>query len=390
MSKPIPAIVQSEHDGIFAAVRAAFSAYRECEVQVEKATKRQADAERIAGNARAAAQTARLDLGKRLLEAHTAMKVKQGDRSGRWAAFLTAEGIAEENARRWMAEVGSYDATSPNREVGGSGRADPGARTAGESPTIETPRKPLGLLADMQLLLGRWEDVLSTDEIGVVDTIITDPPYGERVHEESIADTSRFDGSSAKNCGPAGHYDYWNRDDVQEFVRAWSERCRGWMVCLTSHDLIPAWESAYKEVGRYHFAPLPCVMRGMTVRLVGDGPSNWTVYAMVARPRTSEFAKWGTLDGAHCGPRANPTTDGGSEASAGRGKPRWLLDALVGQYSRPNDLVCDPLAGYGGTLVSALLQRRRAIGAEMDEAAVTEAFKRANALNEEPITESAA
>ena len=90
---------------------------------------------------------------------------------------------------------------------------------------------------------------------------------------------------------------------------------------------------------------------------------------MVARPSTKAYATWGTLDGAYVVPR-------GSEAGQGRGKPPWLINALIRDYTRPGDLVCDPLAGWGSTLAAATSLGRRAIGAEMDRDAFNEATRR--------------
>lgn len=217
-----------------------------------------------------------------------------------------------------------------------------------------------------ELRYGRWQDALGGNE---VDAIICDPPYGARTHAPSVGEGCRYDGVSVANIGPAGHYDGWGAQDVHGFVASWSPRCRGWMVALTSHDLVPHWEEAHREAGRYCFAPVPCVMRGMSVRLAGDGPSSWTVYAIVSRPREVEFSRWGTLDGAYHGPR-------GSESGGGRGKPDWLMQALVRDYTRPGDLVCDPFAGWGSTLAAAVALGRRAIGSEMDADAFTEAKRR--------------
>jgi hypothetical protein len=47
-------------------------------------------------------------------------------------------------------------------------------------------------------------------------------------------------------------------------------------------------------------------------------------------------------------------------------KPEDLMRAIVRDYSEPGDLICDPFAGSGTTLVSALMEGRRAVGAEMD------------------------
>ena len=220
-------------------------------------------------------------------------------------------------------------------------------------------------MSSIDLRLGRWQDALA----GVTcDALICDPPYGARTHENSRRlGNERADGSSLDDIGP--QYSAWSPADVAEFVTSWSPRCNGWMVTMTSHDLISAWEHAHLAVGRYCFAPVPLVMRGMSVRLCGDGPSSWTVYAVVARPRSRAFATWGTLDGAYIGAPSR-------EAGGGRGKPAWLLDALVRDYSRPGDLVCDPFAGWGSTLSAAVANGRRAIGSEMNADAHAEAMRR--------------
>ena len=223
-----------------------------------------------------------------------------------------------------------------------------------------------------ELRLGRWQDALA----GVTcDAIVTDPPYGARTHENTRSlGNERADGYAMENLGPG--YTAWTSADIDEFVQSWSPRCRGWIVTLTSHDLIPAWQAAHEAVGRYCFAPVPCVIRGMSVRLCGDGPSSWTVYAVVARPATQEFARWGTLDGAYVGGNGSHGRGGGTDRGGGRGKPSWLEHALVRDYSRPGDVVVDPMAGFGGALAAAVSLGRTAIGAEMDAAAFLEAKRR--------------
>lgn len=211
------------------------------------------------------------------------------------------------------------------------------------------------------LRLGRWEDVLADV---TCDAVITDPPYGKRTHEGAA-----HEGGYSREALQEISYTAWDERDVRAFVESWSPRCRGWMLALTSHDLVPAWESAYNDSGRYAFAPVPCVITGMTVRLTGDGPSSWCVYAMAARPKTKEAAAWGTLPGAYVVPRHQ-------ESGNGRGKPPYLMNALIRDYSRAEDLVCDPCAGYGSTLAAALANGRRAIGSEVDPAVHAEASNR--------------
>lgn len=371
--KPVPAIIESEHAPAFAAVRAAFSAYREAEVQAEKAEKR-------AESARGAREMRKRELALALVEVRKLIP-ERGPKAKAWGEFCEQEGISQSWAWKLMEWVGyrsggsepGFHSSAANRNETSDLPDAPHPAEAGELTTgvvPPSPRKPLGLLSDMQLLVGRWQDVLSPDEIGMVDTIITDPPFSERTHKST---PTRNDGSEADGLKP--NYPPWGQDDVEAFVDAWSPRCRGWMVCLCDHTMIPWYEDAYARNGRFVFAPVPCIIRGMSVRTRGDGPSSEVVYAMVARPRTAESASWGTVQGYHFGAKE-------PGAKHGRGKPRWLLDELVRDYSRENDLVCDPLAGYGVTLVSAILQRRRAIGAEMDAAAVEEGFRRVQLINE--------
>jgi len=41
------------------------------------------------------------------------------------------------------------------------------------------------------------------------------------------------------------------------------------------------------------------------------------------------------------------------------------MRAIIRDYTRPGDLVCDPCAGAGTTLLAARMEGRRSIGAEM-------------------------
>lgn len=217
----------------------------------------------------------------------------------------------------------------------------------------------------IDLRCGDWREVLADVEC---DALITDPPYGKKIHDGhqrvlvgSGSERKVLDGCDRQLLA----YDHWSASDVAEFVESWSPRVRGWFVALTSHDLIGAWQASLEACGRYVFHPIPCVIRGMTVRLCGDGPSSWAVYAIVARPKNLKYSKWGTLPGAYTG----GTERGGQSDNASQitgGKPLWLMCDLVDHYSRKGDLVCDPCAGAGTTLRAAEMLERRAVGAEVD------------------------
>lgn len=217
-----------------------------------------------------------------------------------------------------------------------------------------------------ELRCGRWQDVLA--DVEMVDAVITDPPYGLATHDACavgvVGSEATADGADRR----AISYAHWSSVDVGGFVAAWSPRCRGWFVALTSHDLVPAYRDALERAGRYVFAPLPFVSRGSRVRLAGDGPSSWTCWIVVARPRSGEFPRWGTLPGAYIHPPEDMLVVGG--------KPMSLMRDLVRDYSRPGDLICDPCAGGATTLRAAQLEGRRSIGAEMDPETYAKAMDR--------------
>jgi hypothetical protein len=146
---------------------------------------------------------------------------------------------------------------------------------------------------------------------------------------------------------------------VLGFVNTMAPLVRGWMVSITDDELFPVWKASHSGVSKlYAFAPLPLVERGGNCRIHGDGPSSITTWVSVARPRKEPYSKWGTLPGEYSGPRELKPVVGG--------KPVWAMRAFVRDYSRPGDLVCDPCAGGGTTLVAALEEGRRAIGCEPD------------------------
>lgn len=219
---------------------------------------------------------------------------------------------------------------------------------------------------------GRWQDVLEGVEC---DTLIGDPPFGKRTHVGHDHANTPAKGQFERPIGFA----HWTEDHVFEFVRSWSPRTRGWIVQHTSHDLIPAWEQALAEQGRYAFAPLVYLDEGKAPRTVGDGPASWWNPIMVARPRTGGWLKdWRrkrkaldlscSLPGSYRRSKGDVVHTSAQGKRVG-GKPLGVTRAIVRDYSFAGDLVCDPTAGHGTTLLAALYEGRRALGSEVDSEA---------------------
>jgi len=135
---------------------------------------------------------------------------------------------------------------------------------------------------------------------------------------------------------------------------------------MSDHVLAPHYRDFAERRGLRTFAPVPCVIPGMTVRLAGDGPSSWAIYLNVARP--TALYRWGTLPGAYISKKSTSGYIGSKSID--------LMRAVVRDYSRAGDLVCDPCAGFATTGVAAINEGRAFIGSEIDEKAFDVACKR--------------
>lgn len=214
-------------------------------------------------------------------------------------------------------------------------------------------RSPCGAV---ELRCGRWQDVLA--DVEGVDAVITDTPYSERTHAGALDATTLDKGVTG--------YAHWTGDDARAFIACWSPRCTGWL-CVHNDDVLgPEIITAMSGAGRYAFRALPVLQQ--QPRVTGDGPAQHGHYLHVARPRKRRFLSWGSLPGWYKAKRDGSIVRGG--------KPLALMRAIVRDYSRPGDLVCDPCAGGATTLLAAAMEGRRAIGAEMDPPTFDLAVKR--------------
>lgn len=205
------------------------------------------------------------------------------------------------------------------------------------------------------------------------DHAILDPPFSARTHAGQQhgrrsgpdGDDTNPDWTSEAGLG----YEHLTEPDVVRLCHLLHAAADGWIVAMTDHVLFPTWERALKDLGRYVFAPVPVVIPGMNVRLAGDGPSNWTIWLVVARPRG---LKDGTKPGAYLRPIVDARTTGRVKGS----KPYGLMDQIVRDYSRLGDVICDPFLGSGTTGVAAVRNHREFIGFETNPATFALAAER--------------
>lgn len=185
---------------------------------------------------------------------------------------------------------------------------------------------------------------------GSVDHVVCDPPYSARTHHGQATD--RADGVADLRL----NYGHLMPEQVVQIAAQLRRVARGWVLVMTDHSLFPHWEAALPG---YTFAPIPIVMKGMTVRLLGDGPSSWTCWLVVNRPT-------GFIDGTK--PRAYVGMAGVRRDNIVPGsKPRWLMEQILRDYTKPDELICDPYSGGGTTGLSAVKMGRRFLGWEQKE-----------------------
>lgn len=208
-----------------------------------------------------------------------------------------------------------------------------------------------GLHGTATLYLGDCLEILPTLE--GVDAVITDPPFSARTHNGHD--------NGIKSANRKGHefrnvltYSAWTVVEVRAICQALPPK--GWACFITDHTLARDWERELNEVGRYVFAPVPCVTPGRTVRVTGDGPSSWTDWLIPSR--TKAEIKWGTLRGFYEGRRGQIEHMGG--------KPVGMMGDIVRDYSRDGDTVLDFCMGACTTGIACLRTGRNFIGIEID------------------------
>jgi site-specific DNA-methyltransferase (adenine-specific) len=204
----------------------------------------------------------------------------------------------------------------------------------------------------IDLRLGRWQDVLADVEC---DALICDPPYSERTHS---GQRSQESGVGRGDPGQSSvEYAHLTESDVVELIQSWTPRCKRWFV-MFGDDVTTRWaKEALDAAGWYAFHPIPWVKPDASPRICGDGPSSQSESIAIGRPRRRMYSpelrfRPGFYD--------TGMARGGFVGS----KPINLIRALVRDYSEPGDLVADCFAGTGTTLLAAITEGRRAVGAE--------------------------
>jgi site-specific DNA-methyltransferase (adenine-specific) len=186
------------------------------------------------------------------------------------------------------------------------------------------------------------------------DVVITDPPYSERTHKNAKSNYEKGYGNSRIN------FDSFTEEDLFEAYDEMARLTKGWIISNIDYN------------HAFHFeTDPPKTMRQLRIgvwvknnpmpQISGDRPSQgWEAISYLFKK--DKRASW-NANGAHGNYVTNLATPTGHPTP----KPLSIVSSFVERFSNLGDLILDPFAGGGTTLVAGRNLGRRVIGCEIDE-----------------------
>jgi site-specific DNA-methyltransferase (adenine-specific) len=186
-----------------------------------------------------------------------------------------------------------------------------------------------------------------------VDCVITDPPYTGYVHKNS---------KSNRSGNGISEIDFDSFTD-EKLILAFEELGRltkRWVVSTLDHrHALPMENNPPKGLRLMRIGVW--VKNNPMPQISADRPGHgWESIAYLHKEDVKSEWNGGGSHGNYVSNLATPT---GHPTP----KPVKMFSSFVERFSNPNDLIFDPFAGGGTTLVAAHNMGRRAIGVELDE-----------------------
>ncbi|MEM9072856.1 MAG: DNA methyltransferase [Myxococcota bacterium] len=236
--------------------------------------------------------------------------------------------------------------------------------TACNSTAWHSPR------GDISLYQGRWEDRLSV--LPESYQLITDPPYSKRTAEGQRS-------SGHKTSSAPGYdktqskidYGYITEEDAHALVTMHVDNLKRWIIVFGDHQSVRWIQEACTEHGLYDFPPVAWAKTDAAPRFMADGPPPWLERIAVARTRNKlSREEKRHRQGYYLGASRHK-----DQVVIG-GKPLWLMQAVIRDYSEAGDTIVDPYAGGASTLLAAAIEGRKAIGFERSSSTFAKAVAR--------------
>jgi site-specific DNA-methyltransferase (adenine-specific) len=186
-----------------------------------------------------------------------------------------------------------------------------------------------------------------------IDCVITDPPYTEFVHQNAMSNRS---GKPQKEID----FEAFTDEKLYKAFETMGRLTKRWVVSTIDHRHAFQFESnppkglTLKRIGVWvKTNPMP--------QLTADRPAHgWEAIAYLHKENTPSEWHGGGSHGNYVSNLATPT---GHPTP----KPLTMVANFVERFSNPGDLILDPFAGGGTTLLAARNLGRKAIGIEYDQ-----------------------
>jgi DNA modification methylase len=228
------------------------------------------------------------------------------------------------------------------------------------------------------LYLGDCREILP--QLGAVDHVISDPPYARDVYLRAASTTATNKGFSdyelkrrGQSLAKMGAGDIGSIDAMLDDVAAQIGRlARRWSLVFSDVETCFRWRAALESAGMRYVRTGAWVKPDAMPQMSGDRPS------VGFEPCTITHAQ-GPMRWNGGGKQAvwtHFTSKGHARPDHPCPKPEPLMLELVQQFTDPGELILDPFAGSGTTLLAAKRLGRRAIGCEVNEAFAEVAAKR--------------
>jgi site-specific DNA-methyltransferase (adenine-specific) len=201
------------------------------------------------------------------------------------------------------------------------------------------------------ILCGNSADLLKQLPTGMIDLVVTDPPYLVNYRDRT--------GRSLQNDD--------NPDGVLPVFAPMARAMRqdSYAICFVGWSALPKFTAAWEAAGLR-------IVSQIIWQKDYTSQNGYTAYRhesafVLAKGNPAKPANPlpSVMEWVYSGNRAHPTE-----------KAVEIIAPLIRCFSKPGDLVCDPFSGSGSTAVAAALNNRQYLGIDIDSAHVTTAKAR--------------
>lgn len=222
-------------------------------------------------------------------------------------------------------------------------------------------------LPDHHLILGDCLDPLtglSTLSDKSVDHFVCDPPFGEQIYDNMRTNKRTADNGLHAQRANAG-YSAMEFQDIDIACREMARIARRWVIVFMDAETVHLWRERLSMWGARHIRTGAFVKSNPMPQVSGDRPGQGFESIQISHVGVGGRVRWN--GGGRAAVWSSTTAQAeGQPVVHGTQKPLCLMQSLISDFTDPGELVCDPFAGSGTTLVACKRLGRRAIGWERD------------------------